>query len=116
MMAIMTKIVLSALLITGISEAARHNTFFAALIASIPVISVISLIWVYFQSTSPKEISQLSIDIAWLTLPSLVLFIALPTLLHYRIHFFLSLIIAILLTICAYGMMIMILKHFGTHL
>ena len=116
MMMIMTKIILSALLITGISEAARHHTFFAALIASVPMISVISLIWIYLQHTNAEKISQLSTDIAWLTLPSLVLFIALPTLLHYRIHFFLSLIIAILLTICAYGMMIMLLKHFGIHL
>ena len=112
-MMIALKIILSALLITAISEAARHSTFFAALIASLPIISIMSLTWIYFQDKNVEKISQLSADILWLTLPSLVFFLALPALLQWRIHFYLSLIIAILLTIFAYAVMIIILKHIG---
>ena len=107
------KIVVSALLITAISEVARRSSLMGAILASIPLVSVLAMIWMYIENQDNEKISSLSVNIFWMVIPSLVLFITLPVLLKSGVNFFISMGISIGLTSLSYWIMVIILNHFG---
>lgn len=107
------KIVLSALLITLISEIAKRSTLFAALLASLPLVSLLAIVWLYWEGATQKRIMQLSQDIFWLVLPSLLFFAVLPWCLRHRLNFYLAMFIAILATALGYGLLMWCLARLG---
>lgn len=110
------KIIVTSVLIVLISELAKRSSFMGAILASIPVISVLSIIWLYIDTKNVEKVTALSHSVFWLVLPSLTLFIVLPSLLGRGIHFIPSLGIAIFATICCYFAIIYLLGYFGIRL
>lgn len=106
-----TKLLISASLIVVISELAKRSSVLGAIVASVPLTSVIAMIWLYHDSGDTTKIIALASNIFWLVLPSLVLFISLPILLKYELNFYLSLGISIALTIMAYFFMLTIMHY-----
>ena len=109
----LTKIILTTALVVLISEVAKRSSLIGAVLASIPLVSVLAILWLYVDTKDVEKISTLSSNIFWLVLPSLVLFIALPLLLKQGLSFYLSISLSILFTIAAYWLMLIILNHFG---
>lgn len=107
-----TKVVISALLIVVISEIAKRSTMMGAVVASLPLVSILAMVWLYHESGDTAKIIALSTDIFWLVIPSLALFIFLPILLKCNVNFYISLSISILITALAYGLLIALLEHF----
>lgn len=110
------KILLTAGLVVAISEIAKRSSLVAALLASLPLVSILALIWLYLDTQSAEKVAVFSTSVAWLVLPSLVLFVSLPLLLKWGLHFFLSLPIAMALTAGCYFLTISILGRFGIRL
>lgn len=110
------KVVLSAVIIVLISELSKRSSLLGAVLASIPLISVLAFVWLYIDTGSVEKITKLSYSIFWLVIPSLVLFIALPLFLKLGINFYGSLFFAIVLTVIAYFIMITVLEKFGVTL
>jgi hypothetical protein len=110
------KIALTTLLIVVISEVSKRSSFIGALLASIPLISVMAMIWLYVDTKDIQKVSDLATGVFWLVLPSLVLFISLPILLKYQFNFYLSLFLSIVFTIIAYWIMLLVLNRFGIKL
>jgi len=110
------KVAVSAILIVAIAEISKRSTLAGALLASVPLVSVMAMIWLYIDSRDVDRVAALATSVFWLVLPSLALFVALPLLLKQGIHFFLSMGIAIAITVACYGLMILTLKHFGIEL
>jgi hypothetical protein len=109
----LSKVVISALLIVAISEIAKRNSGFAALLASLPLTSLLAIIWLRIEGSEIVQIAVLSQQIFWLVLPSLVLFLLLPLLLKYGMAFWLSLGLASAATVVCYFLMILLLRRFG---
>ena len=109
------KVLISAILIVAISELSKRSSLLGAILASIPLVSVMAFIWLYIDTKNIDTISKLSISIFWLVIPSLVLFITLPILLKY-INFYFALIFSIALTVFSYFIMILILEKFNISL
>jgi hypothetical protein len=107
------KVVISALVIVAVSEIAKRNSGFAALVASLPLTSLLAIIWLRVEGTQISQIAELSQQIFWLVLPSLVLFLMLPLLLKYGMAFWLSLGLASAATVVCYFLMILLLRRFG---
>ena len=107
------KVLISALLIVAISEFAKRSSLMGAIFASIPLVSVLAMIWLYIDTQNIEKISALSVNIFWLILPSLVLFIALPILLKIGWGFYVSLSVSITIMIASYFAMIATLNYFG---
>ncbi len=107
------KILLSAALIVLISEIAKRHSGFAALVASLPITSLLAFIWLHVESTPDEQIAVLSGQIFYLVLPSLILFLAFPFLLRLGMNFWLSLFLAMSATACAYLALLPLLKRFG---
>ena len=107
------KVGISALLIVAIAEIAKRSTGFAALVASLPLTSLLAFVWLQLDGTAATEIATLSRQIFWLVLPSLILFLMLPVLLDRGISFWPSLGFSMLATVAAYFLMLFVLKKFG---
>ena len=112
----LAKVFITTALIIVISEISKRSSFAGAILASIPLVSVLAMLWLYVDTKDVSKVVDLSSSIFWLVLPSLLLFIALPIFLKLGWNFYLSMSLAIGLTILAYGLMIMVLKHYGIDL
>ena len=97
------RLLLSGGLIVGASEIAKKNDVFGAFLASLPLISIFAMVWLYNDTGDTEQIATFSKDIFWLVIPSLVLFLALPFFLQKGMEFWPALGISILLTLLAYG-------------
>jgi len=98
------KVALSAFLIVLISETGKRNATFAALIASLPIISLASFLWMHAEALPDARIADVAQNIFWLALPSLVLFLVMPALLRGGWGFWPSLTMASALTAACYGL------------
>lgn len=106
------KIVITTVLIVAISEISKRSSFAGAILASIPIISVLAMTWLYVESKDVTKVAELSISVFWLVIPSLALFLSLPVLLKQGMNFYLSLSVSIMLTIGCYWLMISVLNHY----
>ncbi len=107
------KVFITAVLVVLISETAKRSSALGAIIASLPLTSLLAFVWLYGETGDTAKIADLSRGIFWYVLPSLVLFIALPILLSHGFGFWPSLAAASALTFAAYLAMIAILSRFG---
>jgi len=110
------KILISAILIAVISAVAKRSTLFGAVLASIPLVSVLAMIWLYVDTHNTQSVVLLSKSVFWLVLPSLVLFISFPLLIKWQWNFYFALLGAALLTVFAYFLMVIVLEKFGIKL
>jgi cobalamin synthase len=110
----LVKIALSALLVYAISELARRNQFAGSALASIPLVSVLAMIWLWVDTRDVEKVAQFSKDVFWLVIPSLVLFVLLPVLLlKARMGFYAALATAMAATAGAYFLMIWLGRFLG---
>jgi uncharacterized membrane protein (GlpM family) len=65
------KVVITALIIVLVSEISKRSTFLGALLASLPLISLLAFIWIYVDTKDTARIAELSTQILWLVIPSL---------------------------------------------
>jgi hypothetical protein len=108
------KIALSALLIWGISELGRRNSSAAALLASLPLVSLLAMIWMYHDSHDVVRIADFSWSVIWYVVPSLILFALLPPLLtRWHVPFYAALLAASAATIAGFFLMKAVLKLLG---
>ena len=110
------KIVITTFLIVLISEIAKRSSFVGAVLASVPLISVLAMVWLYIDTKDVEKVSELSSSVFWLVIPSLALFIVLPVLLKQGVHFYPAMSISVVITVACYGLMVMLLNHFGIRL
>ena len=110
------KVLLTSVLVVAVSEAGKRNSFLAAMLASLPLVSVLAMVWLYVDTRDVEKIASLASGIFWLVLPSLVLFVTLPLLLRNGMEFFASLALSVALTVAAYFAMVYILRLAGIHL
>ena len=74
------------------------------------------MIWLYIDTKDVEKVSNLATSIFWLVIPSLSLFIVLPLLLKKALNFYLSMGIAISVTVICYYVMISVLSKLGLRL
>lgn len=110
------KVALAALVVGGVAELARRSTFIGAVLASLPLTSMLALVWLYVETHDTDRIATLSTSIFWLVLPSLVLFVVLPLLLRAGWGFWYALGTASVATAVAYLSMVKVLAALGTQL
>jgi len=111
-MSYVLKIIITVTLVMGISEATKRFGFLGALLAALPLISLISMIWIYHDTGDVMKIALFSKQVFWLVLPSLGLFLSLPWLLK-RFAFYPSLGLACLITLLLYLLMLGIFRLLG---
>ena len=107
------KLLVSAALIVLISELSKRSTLLGAVLASVPLVSVLAMLWLYVDTRDPQQVASLSQNIFWLVLPSLPLFLVLPWMLGRGYGFYPSLLAAIGVTILCYMIAVAFIRYFG---
>ncbi len=86
-MRIVIKVLITALVIIGISELGKRFLLFAAILASLPITSILAMVWLYQDTKDITKVISLSNNIFWAILPSLAFFIVFPILLKSKMAF-----------------------------
>jgi hypothetical protein len=107
------KLIITTLLIVLISEIAKRNSLAGAILAAIPLVSILAMIWMYIDTNDSSSAVEFSNSIIWLIVPSMTLFIVFPILIKKGMSFYPSLSIAILMTIFAYYSVTLVLEKLG---
>jgi hypothetical protein len=113
---LVVKVVVSALLVVAVSELARRSSFLGALLASLPVVSVLAFVWLYVETGDAQRVAELAAGILWLVIPSLVLFVLLPVLLRSGYGFWPSLAASLAATAASYLALVRVLSRLGVEL
>lgn len=93
---------LSGALIVTVSELAKRNNFTAALVHSLPLISLTALAWLYTDTRDTALIARHSESTFWFVLPTLPLFLLLSWLLRHGFGFWAALGIGVVATVALY--------------
>lgn len=109
----LVKLLLTALLVVLASEVARRSSLFGALVASVPLVSILALTWLYVDTGNTERVAAFSTDIFWLVLPSLAFFPLLSFLLRHRCRYYLSLTIALGAMLALYALAIWVRQRMG---
>lgn len=107
------KLVISAALIVLVSEVSKRYSMLGGLLASLPLVSFLGMIWLYIDTGNGEKVANLSWSILWLVLPSLLLFVLLPILLERQWNFWLSLKLSTLAMFIGYGLMMLLMRRVG---
>jgi hypothetical protein len=116
MLYLVLKAALSGVLIALVSEVAKRYPGFGALIASLPLISVLGMIWLWHDKPDVPNMAAHVEATFWFVLPSLPMFLLMPLLLRNGVTFWTSLLIGCLLTIALYLLMTWAGPKFGLRL
>lgn len=110
------KILIAASVLVAITELTKRSSSLAALLAALPLTSLLAFVWLHLDGAPPSQVAELSRQIFWLVIPSLLLFILLPVLLKQGMGFWLSLSLASFATIAAYFASLPLLRRFAISL
>ena len=116
MLYLIIKAVLSGVIIMIVSEVARRSPGFGGLIASLPMVSILAIIWLWRDTRDIERIAGHAEATFWFVLPSLPMFLGFPALLRYGVDFWLSLAASSLLTVVLYSLAIWVLPKIGISL
>ncbi len=110
------KALLSGVIVALVSEVAKRNPGIGGLIASLPLISVLGMIWLWNDTRDTERLAAHAEGTFWFVLPSLPMFLLMPLMLRNGAGFWTALIAGCLLTMALYALMIWLGPRFGLKL
>jgi hypothetical protein len=110
------KLALSAGLIVLVSEVSKRSTTVGAFLASLPLVSLLAMIWLHVETGDDAKVADLAGSVFWLVLPSLALFLMLPPLLRAGWNFWAGLAAASAATVVLYLAELWVLPRLGVQL
>lgn len=111
----MTKYLLTAALVVLVSEAAKRSDKLGGFIAALPLITLLTLIWLYLEHQPASKIANHAYYTFWYVIPTLPMFLAFPFLLP-RLGFWPTLLASVLITVACFGISALVLRKFGIEL
>ena len=111
----LVKLLVSAALIVVISEISKRAGYVGGLIASLPLVSLLAIGWMWFETHDTAKIADFSRSVFWFVLPSLLFFVLLPWLMP-KLGFYAALTIACVATAAGYSVMAAALAKAGINL
>ena len=112
---IITKYAITAALIVLITEVAKRSDKLGALIAALPIVTLLAMIWMWFENQGDAKIANHAWYTFWYVVPTLPMFLIFPALLP-RIGFWPTLGVSAVITVASFTVFAMIVKRFGIEL
>lgn len=116
MLYLLIKALLSGAIVAAVSEIARRYPGWGGLVASLPLTSLLAMIWLWRDTGDSERIAELSMSTIWFILPSVPLFVALPLLLRSGVGFWTALAIVVAGTLALYALMFWAAPRLGLKL
>jgi len=112
---IVTKYLITAAMVVIISEAAKRSDRLGALIAALPLVTVLTMIWLFIEKQPAAKIANHAYYTFWYVIPTLPMFLLFPSLIH-RWGFWMALLASAVITIVCFAIFAVLLKRFGIEL
>lgn len=112
---IITKYFITAFLVVLISEIAKRSDKLGGLIAALPLVTILTLLWLYFEKQPESKIANHAYYTFWYVIPTLPMFILFPYILP-RLGFWLTILASVFITIICFILFAAILRNFGVEL
>jgi hypothetical protein len=112
---IITKYFLTAAVVVLVSELAKRSDKLGALVAALPLVTVLALIWLYVEKQPQEKIANHAWYTFWYVVPTLPMFLVFPLLLP-RIGFWPTLLAGIVITVVCFGLFALVVRCFGIDL
>lgn len=110
------KVGFSVAIIVAITELSKRQAWWGALLASLPLVSVLSMVWLYVDTGDTSKVSAFAWGVFWLVLPSLALFIVLPVAIRAGWGFWPALITGCATTAGLYALELWLLPRVGVQI
>ena len=110
------KAVISGLLVATISLIARRYPGWGGLVASLPLVSLLSMLWLYGETRDTERVAELAMGAFWFFLPSIPMFLLIPAMLRSGYGFGVTMALAVLLTMGLYALMGLMAPRLGISL
>jgi len=110
------KAALSGIIIAVVSEVARRSPTLGALIVSLPLVSILGILWLWRDTGDAQRIATHAQSTFWYVLPTLPMFLVMPAMLRGGFNFWLTLAACCALTFALYLVTIWVLGKFGVAL
>jgi hypothetical protein len=112
---ILTKYLITALVVVLVSEVAARSDRLGGLVGALPMVTILTLIWLYLEKQSSAKIANHAWYTLWYVLPTLPMFAAFPWLMA-RFGFWPALGAGVLITFVSFGLFALFIKRFGINL
>lgn len=116
MLYLFIKAAISGAIVAAVSEIARRYPGWGGLLASLPLTSLLAMLWLWRDSGDPERVADLSVSTIWFFIPSIPLFIALPLLIRSGVGFWVSMAIVVAGTLALYAAMFWAAPRLGLKL
>ena len=103
MLYLLIKAAISGAIVAAVSEIARRYPGWGGLVASLPLTSLLAMIWLWRDSGDSERVAELSASAFWFIIPSLPMFLVLPALLRSGMAFWLAMALSIAGTLALYA-------------
>ncbi|MGB3165257.1 MAG: DUF3147 family protein [Alteraurantiacibacter sp.] len=112
MWSLIAKAALAGVMIAAIAEIGKRLPAMAALVASLPLVSILGMIFLWHAHPDLENMARHSEATFWFVLPSLPMFLAIPVMLRAGLPFWLALGLGCVLTVALY----VVMAQFGPRL
>jgi hypothetical protein len=113
---IITKFLVTSFVIVLVSEIAKRTDKIGALIASLPFVTIMVMIWLFIEKQGSEKIANHAYYTLWYVVPTLPMFATIPWMLRRGHNFWLTLAVGILVTFLCFLLTVWIGKKFGVEL
>lgn len=110
------KALLSGVIVMAVSEIARRSPAFSALVASLPLVSLLAILWLWRDKADTARIADHAEATFWYVIPSLPMFLVFPYLLRHGTAFWWAMVASCVLTVALYFLTIVVAARFGVRL
>ena len=116
MLVLIIKYAVTAFVIVAVSEIAKRADRLGALISSLPLVTIMIMIWLHLENQKAEKIANHAYYTFWYVLPTMPMFLLMPWMLGRGVHFWWSLGASALLTIACFAVTAVVMKRFGVML
>jgi hypothetical protein len=109
---LIVKYLITAGVVVLVSEIAKRSDKLGGFVAALPLVTVLTLIWLYVENQPSAKIENHAWYTFWYVLPTLPMFLVFPTLLP-RIGFWPALFVCCIITVVCFGLLAFIVRRFG---
>lgn len=109
------KVVLSSIIIVAVSEVSKKSSLIGSILASIPLVSVLAIIWLYLDTGNAIQSAKLAKSVFYMVIPSLSFFAVFPYLIKLKLNFYPAMFISLTVMVLLYFLMAYVLQKVGVN-
>lgn len=109
---IVVKYLLTATVVVTVSEFAKRSDKLGGFIAALPLVTVLTLIWLHIERQPAEKIANHASYTFWYVVPTLPMFLVFPALLT-RMGFWPTLLASVATTVVCFGVFALVMRRYG---